>query len=153
MLFGWYEVLAAVLWVDTGKKNCLAAILPVQHKTYKDDLLLGLILFYVSVGKHTLRFLIKPSALVLQAAPRPVDETTHLWNLRFHINDNSIAALQGIDAAGTTAIINSCKEAGQTVNKPIREERVTWLDAFTVIKQLKAFKLVDVRHVLLPCDV
>lgn len=66
-----------------------------------------------------------------------------LWNLRFHINDNSIAALQGIDAAGTTAIINSRKELGQTVNKPIREERVTWLQQclHCVIKQLKASSL------------
>lgn len=88
----------------------------------------------------------------LPAAPQ---KKSPLWNLRFHIDDKSIAALQGIDAAGTTAIINSCKELGQTVNKPIREERVTWLQPrlHCVVKLLKASKLVDVGYVLLPYDV
>lgn len=106
-----------------------------------------------SENKLTLHFFNQPQCSVFPAVPPPVNETTHFWNLRFHINDNSIAALQGIDAAGTTAIINSCIEPGQMVNKPIREERVTWLDAFTAIKLQKAFKLEDVNYVLLLSDV
>lgn len=107
----------------TGKRRP-AAILPAQYTGYKDELLPDLILYHVSIGKHTLYFSINPSALFYQL---PLNQLlkSPFWNLRFHINDNSIAVLHGIDAAGTTAIINSRKELGQTVNKPIREERVT----------------------------